>query len=88
MIDIHTIDYENLERGIVLKINCHEKNNIDVFWMERGKLKLAFHYNDETNIFLNLEGSIGEVIAKSQLDDKIKKERIFEALSHAMWYLK
>lgn len=87
MEDIRSIDYENLERRIVLKIEVNEKDDIHCFWMEKGELFLEFIYDKEKETFLKLEGNIGKVIANSQLDDKIKRERAFEALSHAMWYL-
>jgi hypothetical protein len=82
-----SINYEDMERRIVLKIEVNDSQEMRCFWMEQGQLRLSFMYDHRTQQFSDIDGQIGQTIANSALNDKIKKERLFEALSHAMWYL-
>lgn len=80
--------HENLQRQEIFSIQIKTKENIHIFWSKQNVLILECDFNPKEEQFSNLDGEIGQAIAQSQLSDKIKKERLFEALSHAVWNIK
>lgn len=46
---------------------------------------LDFEYDIDNHLFLHRKGVVGEIIESSVMPEEEKKQRVIEALTHAVW---
>lgn len=65
-------------------LSTKESTRYITTYIQNGELKLEFEYSIEKQKFLNLDGSIGQLINKAPFSEELKLQRCQEVIRHAI----
>jgi len=82
--DDYNIDYDNNQKQLFIKV-VSEKDKFLGILMEKNELVLEVHYHKNLRQFIQLNGSLGEKLKQSDLNDNVKLERILEVFNNKLW---